>query len=140
MDLVPKMLAFLDEQAQLPAEDVSETRLVTSIHWVVDAVNGQLKKWRALNNIMPNVQIPYIGDHVKIVCVILNDFHPARLSNIEDDNVIAHRMLDLVQKSNYSYNKRLKKMAGQEKERYGLCEVTLIFQISHDSHGKSYDI
>ncbi|GFS57505.1 DDE Tnp4 domain-containing protein [Trichonephila clavipes] len=57
--------------------------------------------WRALNNIIPNVQIPYIGDNAKIVCPILNVFHPARLKNIEDDNVIAQRMLNLVKKPNY---------------------------------------
>ncbi|GFW47735.1 DDE Tnp4 domain-containing protein [Trichonephila clavipes] len=101
MDLVPKKRAFLDKQAQSFAEDASETRLVASIRWAVEAVNIQLKKWRALNNIIPNVKIPYIGDYVKIVCAILNAFHPARLNNIEDDNVVAQRMLDLVKKLNY---------------------------------------
>ncbi|GFT53485.1 DDE Tnp4 domain-containing protein [Trichonephila clavipes] len=89
MDLEPKMPAFLDKQAQLSIEDANETRLVISIRWVVEAVNGQHKKWKALNNIIPNVKIPYSGDHVKIVSAILNAFHPARLHNIEDDNVIA---------------------------------------------------
>ncbi|GFW17578.1 DDE Tnp4 domain-containing protein [Trichonephila clavipes] len=50
MDIVPKMTAFLDKQAQLPIEDANET---------------------------------------------------PRLNNIEDDNVIAQRMLDLVKKLNY---------------------------------------
>ncbi|GFX22536.1 DDE Tnp4 domain-containing protein [Trichonephila clavipes] len=95
------MFAFLNKQAQLSIEDDNETRLVISIRWVVEAVNEQLKKWRALNNIIPNVQIPYIGDYVKIVFAILNAFHPARINNSEDDNVIAQRMLDLVKKSNY---------------------------------------
>ncbi|GFW89614.1 hypothetical protein TNCV_1024981 [Trichonephila clavipes] len=40
------MPAFLDKQAQLSTEDANETRLVTSIRWVVVAVNGQLKNWR----------------------------------------------------------------------------------------------
>ncbi|GFU57702.1 DDE Tnp4 domain-containing protein [Trichonephila clavipes] len=74
---------------------------MTSIRWVVEAVNGQLKSWRALNNIILNVQIPYIGDYVKIVYAILNAFLPARLNNIEDDNVIAQRMLDVGKKPNY---------------------------------------
>ncbi|GFU54550.1 DDE Tnp4 domain-containing protein [Trichonephila clavipes] len=94
------MLAFLDKRAQLSTEDANEKLLVTSIRWVVEAVNGQLQNWRALNNIIPNVLIPYIGDYVKIVCAILNAFRPAKLNNIEDDNVVAQRMLDLV-KPNY---------------------------------------
>ncbi|GFU88870.1 DDE Tnp4 domain-containing protein [Trichonephila clavipes] len=100
MDLVPKMPAFLSKQAQLSRKDANEVRLVISIRWVVEAVNGQHKKWRALNNIIPNVQIPYIGDYVKIVSAILNAFHPARLTNIEDDNVIVQRLVNLLKKPN----------------------------------------
>ncbi|GFY08436.1 DDE Tnp4 domain-containing protein [Trichonephila clavipes] len=95
------MPAFLDKQVRLSTEDAKETRLVTSIHWVIEAVNGQLKNRRALNNNVPNVQIPYIGDYVKIVCEILNAFHPARFNNMEDENVIAQQMLDIVKKPNY---------------------------------------
>ncbi|GFU10620.1 DDE Tnp4 domain-containing protein [Trichonephila clavipes] len=101
MELVPKMLALLDKQAQLSTEDTNETGMVTLISWVVEEVNGQLKNWRALNKIIPNVQIPYFGDYVKIVCAILNAFHPARLNNIEDDNLTAQRILDLVKMPNY---------------------------------------
>ncbi|GFW94533.1 DDE Tnp4 domain-containing protein [Trichonephila clavipes] len=101
MDLVPKMTAFLDKQAQLYIEDANETRLVISIRCVVEAVNVHHKKWKALNNIIPKKQIPYIGDNVKVVSAILNDFHQGRLNIIEDDNEIVHRMLDLVKKPNY---------------------------------------
>ncbi|GFV52909.1 hypothetical protein TNCV_2875771 [Trichonephila clavipes] len=34
MDLVPKMPAFMNKQAQLSIEDANETRLVISIRWV----------------------------------------------------------------------------------------------------------
>ncbi|GFU96176.1 DDE Tnp4 domain-containing protein [Trichonephila clavipes] len=36
-----------------------------------------------------------------IRCCPCNAFHPSRLNNIEEENVIAQRMLDLVMKSNY---------------------------------------
>ncbi|GFV20393.1 DDE Tnp4 domain-containing protein [Trichonephila clavipes] len=98
MDLVPIVPEFLDKQAQLSTEDADEIRLVTSIRWVVEAVNGQLKNWKALNYIIANVHKSYIGDYVKIVCAVLNAFHPERLNNIEDYNAIAHRMLDLAKK------------------------------------------
>ncbi|GFW84828.1 DDE Tnp4 domain-containing protein [Trichonephila clavipes] len=101
MDLIPKMSVFLNQQAQLSIKDANERRLKTSIRWLVEAVNGQLKKWRALNNIILNVQIPYIRDYFKNVCAILNALHPAKLNNIEDDNVIAQRMLDLMKNPNY---------------------------------------
>ncbi|GFW86632.1 DDE Tnp4 domain-containing protein [Trichonephila clavipes] len=88
MDLIPKMPAFLDKKVQLSTEKANKTRLMTSVRWVVEAVNGHLKSWSALNNIISIVQIPFIGDNVKIICAILNAFHLARLNNIKDDNVI----------------------------------------------------
>ncbi|GFX65702.1 hypothetical protein TNCV_4093941 [Trichonephila clavipes] len=42
MDPVPKLSAFLEKQAQLCIEDANETRWVTSIRWVVEAVNARL--------------------------------------------------------------------------------------------------
>ncbi|GFV33488.1 hypothetical protein TNCV_318141 [Trichonephila clavipes] len=45
MDLVPKMPEFLYKQAQVSIEYANETRLVISIRWVVEVVNGQHKKW-----------------------------------------------------------------------------------------------
>ncbi|GFU54165.1 DDE Tnp4 domain-containing protein [Trichonephila clavipes] len=86
MGLVPKIPSFLDKQAHSFIDYANETHLLIYIRFVVEAVNGQRKKWRALSNIIPNVQIPYIGDYVKIVSAILNAFHPARRNNIEDDN------------------------------------------------------
>ncbi|GFT54360.1 DDE Tnp4 domain-containing protein [Trichonephila clavipes] len=94
------MSGFLKKQVHL-SEDSNETRLVSSICWVVEATNGQLKNWRALNNVIPNVQIPYIGDYVEIVCAIIIAFHSTRLNNIEDNNVITQRKLGLVKKPNY---------------------------------------
>ncbi|GFT21659.1 DDE Tnp4 domain-containing protein [Trichonephila clavipes] len=82
------MPSILDKQVQWSTDDANETLWVASIRWVFEAVNGQLKNWRALSNIIPNVQLPYIGDDVKIVCAILNAFHPARLNNNENDNVV----------------------------------------------------
>ncbi|GBP23667.1 hypothetical protein EVAR_80284_1 [Eumeta japonica] len=82
-------------------EDANETRLVTKVRWVVAAVNGQLKNWRALDKVVPNSQISYIGDYVRIICAVLNAFHPARIKNTEDDGIIAQRMLHLVKRPNY---------------------------------------
>ena len=39
---------------------------VTKVRWVVESVNGRVKQWRALSNVMPNSQIPFIGDYVGI--------------------------------------------------------------------------
>lgn len=38
---------------------------------------------------------------MQIVCAILNAFHPRRVINVEDDEIIAQRMLDLVKEPNH---------------------------------------
>ncbi|GFV85853.1 DDE Tnp4 domain-containing protein [Trichonephila clavipes] len=120
MNLVPKMFSFFDNQAYFSAEDAKETRLVTLIHWLVEAVNAQLKSWRDLNSIIPYIQIPYTGDYIKIVCAIIHAFHPARLNNIEDGNVIVQRMLDLV-KMSYYLQRTVEENGWQGEELYEHC-------------------
>ncbi|GFU40544.1 DDE Tnp4 domain-containing protein [Trichonephila clavipes] len=111
------MPAFLDKQAQLSTEDANETRLVASIRWVVEAWYWARTRDKASHGPIP-IPLGYRGheDYVKVVCLILNAFHPARLYNIEDDNTITQRMLDFVKKPNYlqqtfEENGRARKMA-----------------------------
>lgn len=89
-----QMPHFLNKsQRQHSTEEANESRLVTKVRWVVESVNGRIKKWKALSNTMPNTQIPYIGDYVRIVCSICNAFRPALVTSPESDEVIAKRMM-----------------------------------------------
>ena len=44
---------------------------------------------------MPNSQIPYIGDYIRIICSVCNAFRPVLLKNNEEDEALAERMLKL---------------------------------------------
>ena len=59
-------------QKQLSTEEANETRLVTKVRWVVESTNGRIKQWKALSNVKPNSQVPFIGDYVRIVCATCN--------------------------------------------------------------------
>ena len=77
------------------------SRLVTKIQWVVESVNGLIKQWKLLSQVMPNSQIPFIGDYVRIVSAICNAYRPSRVSVTRHDNdIIAERMLALSQREN----------------------------------------
>lgn len=108
---------FLNKQQQFSTEEANKTRLVTQVRWVVEAVNGQLKNWRALDKVILNTQIPYIGDYVRIICVILNAFHHTRIKNTEDDEIIAQSILDLVKSPNYL--QQIVQKDGWEKKQSG---------------------
>ena len=57
-------------QKQHDVVDSNSSRLTTKIRWIVESANGRMKCWKYLANVVPNSQIPNIGDDVRLVCVI----------------------------------------------------------------------
>lgn len=96
LGFVSKMPNFLEKKAQHTSDEANQSRLVTNIRWVVEAVNGLLKQWKALNQVFPNSQIPFLGQYVRIVCALCNAFRPPRVSDNAEDAIISERMLQLV--------------------------------------------
>ncbi|XP_052099022.1 uncharacterized protein LOC127733747 [Mytilus californianus] len=97
-----EMPKFLPKgQKQFTTEEANASRLVTKIRWVVESVNGRLKQWKYLQNVVPNIQIPYIGDNVKLIGAICNKYKPP-LSTGEKDNdqILAAKMRVLSRKKN----------------------------------------
>ena len=98
------MSHFLNKsQKQHTTEEANESRLATKVkmflkktgRWVVESANCRIKKWKVLSNIMPNSQIPYVGDYVKIVCSLCNAFRPPLVTSTDSDKVIAKHMMAL---------------------------------------------
>ena len=58
-------------------------------------------KWRYMANVLPNNQVPHIGDYVRIICAISNKFEPPlSQGNQEDDETLGCRMLYLSKQVN----------------------------------------
>ena len=86
---------FLNKsQKQHTTEEANESRLVTKVRWVVESASCRIKKWQLLSNTIPNSQIPYVGDYVRIVCSLCNAFRPP-LTSTDSDKVIARRRMAL---------------------------------------------
>ncbi|XP_061196609.1 uncharacterized protein LOC133204881 [Saccostrea echinata] len=97
-----EMPAFLQKgKRQLTTEEANCSRLVTKVRWVVESVNGRIKTWKYLGKTLPNTQIPYIGDYLRIVCSICNKYRPPiNTGTFEDDLAIATKMTMLAKQSN----------------------------------------
>lgn len=63
-------------ESQLPVDESITTRLITKIRWIVESVNGRIKQWKYLDRVLPNIQISYVADYVKIVCALKNKYWP----------------------------------------------------------------
>jgi hypothetical protein len=72
------------------------------IRWVVESANMRIKRFKYLDNVMPNSQIPFIGDCVRFVCFISNKYFPPLSSTdqSESDIAMAAKMVRLLEREN----------------------------------------
>jgi hypothetical protein len=78
----------------LTTEEANRTRLVTKCRWIVEAINGQIKQcFRRFDKVWPNQSLPYMIKDFRIVCAILNVFHPRIESDVREGIDIAETML-----------------------------------------------
>ncbi|XP_033729800.1 uncharacterized protein LOC117318996 [Pecten maximus] len=102
MGIHTEMPRFLSRgQKQFTTEEANSSRLVTKIRWIVESVNGRIKQWKFLQNIVPNNQIPYIGDYVQLICALCNRYlTPLNRGDSEEDQLLGAKMKVLVIKQN----------------------------------------
>ena len=96
---------FLKSGTQHCTLEANESRIVTKIRWIVESVNGIIKRWKHFKHDLLNTNIPYIQDDFRIVCALINKYRPNRcqLSN-ENDEQIAAQMINLLKKENVLIN------------------------------------
>ena len=51
-------------------------------------------------NVLPNSQIPFADDYVRIVCSVCNAFRPSLVKSLESDVVMAKRITALAKSPN----------------------------------------
>lgn len=95
-----KMPSFMKRgDKQLLTLDSNLLRVVTKVRWVVEACNGRLNQWQYLAKTLPNSQIPFIGDYVRVVAALCNKYRPPISRSSEEDEQIAAKMLHLSQRA-----------------------------------------
>ena len=89
-----EMPKFLQKgQKQFSCDEANISRMVTKVRWVVESVNGRLKQWKYLQNIVPNNQIPYIGETVRLIGAMCNKYkRPLSSGDKENDQILASKI------------------------------------------------
>ncbi|XP_062572317.1 uncharacterized protein LOC134234281 [Saccostrea cucullata] len=96
-----EMPAFMKRGSkQLSTSDSNLSRVVTKVRWIVEATNGRLKQWQYLAKTLPNSQIPFIGDYVRIVAALCNKYRPPLSVSSDEDKQLAAKMLHLSERVN----------------------------------------
>ncbi|CAC5377200.1 unnamed protein product [Mytilus coruscus] len=86
---------FIERPKQMTTDEANASRLVTKVRWVVESANARIKRWKYLSHVLPNKQVPYIGDYVCIVCGISNKYLPPLSPGCDNEEVLAAKMLHL---------------------------------------------
>jgi len=94
MGIHTEMPRFLPRgQKQFTTEEANSSRLVTKIRWIVESVNGRIKQWKFLQNVVPNTQIPFIGEYVQLICALCNKYlTPLNGGDSEEDQLLGAKM------------------------------------------------
>ena len=88
-------------QKQHDVVDSNSSRLTTKIRWIVESANGRMKCWKYLANVVPNSQIPNIGDDVRLVCAMPNKYMKPLCSSKETDELFGCQLLYLSKQNNH---------------------------------------
>ncbi|XP_074604100.1 uncharacterized protein LOC141857506 [Brevipalpus obovatus] len=78
---------------QFSWSEANTNRMITELRWVVEAVNGRLKKqFRALHHIVENTNIKSKLFELKICCAIINKYGERSISDKNHTDEIVHRI------------------------------------------------
>lgn len=62
---------------QFTTKEANESRKITMIRWLVEAVNGRFKnKFKFLSSVIPNSYLPKLSTWFRVACALLNAYSP----------------------------------------------------------------
>ena len=93
---------FLNGGRQFTTSEANQSRYVTKLRWVVEAVNSRIKQFKYLANTIPNSSLSHLEQDLSIVCAIINRYRPPMKTSTLEDAAIAEKMISLrKQKTNF---------------------------------------
>ena len=93
---------FLNGRRQFTTSEANQSRYVTKLRWVVEAVNSRIKQFKYLANTIPNSSLSHLEQDLSIVCAIINRYRPPMKTLTLEDAAIAEKMISLrKQKNNF---------------------------------------
>ncbi|XP_058806333.1 uncharacterized protein LOC131672854 [Phymastichus coffea] len=95
------MPALKGKRNQLTVEESNQSRLVTKIRWVVEAVHGIVgQKCKLLHNQFHNARLPNAGLYCRIACFLVNLFCKRLNSDVGKSDLIIARILKMINVKN----------------------------------------
>lgn len=86
---------FLHGRQRFTQFNANQSRNVTKIRWVVEAVSGRMKQFKFLANTIQNSSLPHLEQYLLIICAIINRYQRPMKTSTPDDVIIADKMIRL---------------------------------------------
>lgn len=94
------MPPFLDGRKQFSTEESNESRCITKIRWIVEAVNRRIKEFKYFANTVQNSSLMYLEADLSIVCALINRYQPPIGNSKPEDVGIGQEIRSLTRKRN----------------------------------------
>ena len=90
------MPPFLNGRRQFTIEESNESRCLTKVRWVVEAVNARIKQFKFFANTVQNSSVPSLEAYLKIVYSIINRYQSPISTSSPKQEEIGRKMLELL--------------------------------------------
>lgn len=70
------------------------------IRWVVESINGKIKRFELFNKMFSSSQIPVVNEYIQIICAILNRFRGPIITNYNGEEDLAKKVLERCKQEN----------------------------------------
>ncbi|CAF3956339.1 unnamed protein product, partial [Rotaria sp. Silwood1] len=87
--------SFLNGRHQFTTDEANQSRYVTKIRWMVEAVNSRIKQFKFLSNTVQNSSLPYLEQYLSIACALINRYQSPLKTNTSEDAEIGQKMIAL---------------------------------------------
>ena len=94
------MPPFLDNRRQFTTQESNESRCITKIRWIVEAVNRRIKEFKYFANTVQNSSLMYLQDDLSITCALINCYRPSIATSISQDADVGREMRSVITKKN----------------------------------------
>lgn len=94
------MPPFLNHRRQFSTEESNQSRCITKVRWVVEAVNRRIKEFKYFANTIQNSSLVYLQADLCNVCALINRYRPPIAISKPDDAEIGREMRILATKKN----------------------------------------
>lgn len=94
------MPPFLNQRRQLSTEESNQSRCITKVRWIIEAVNRRIKEFKYFANTIQDSSLMYLQADLSNVCALINRYRPPIATSKPEDADVAKEMRSLIMKKN----------------------------------------